>query len=171
MIIPSIRVGQGYDSHAFIAGDHLMIGGVRIPFDRGLRAHSDGDVLLHALIDALLGAAALGDIGHYFPDTDPQWENASSIDLLTQVISKLTESNWIVGNVDATVITERPKLKPYLPDMKAKMAHCLGCESTVINVKATTNEKMGWIGRGEGIAALVVVTILQASHHVLDGTT
>lgn len=146
--------------HAFAdGGDHVMLGGVRIPHGRGLKAHSDGDVVLHALTDALLGALALGDIGHYFPDTDPRWKGADSADLLARVMSDITAAQWCVGNVDVTVICQTPKLAPHLPAMRERIANLLGCHLDQVSVKATTTEKLGFTGRGEGIATQAVALL------------
>lgn len=153
------RVGQGFDTHRFGAGDHVMLGGVRIAHDRGVVAHSDGDVLLHALTDAFLGAAGLGDIGGLFPDTDPRWAGAASLDLLAGAMQRLAAKGWQVGNADCTVIAERPKIADHASEMRTNLAKALAVEESCVNVKATTAEKMGFIGRGEGIAALAVVLI------------
>ncbi len=149
----SISVGIGYDSHRFAEGRKLILGGVEVPFEKGLSGHSDADVLTHAVIDAILGAAGLGDIGEVFPDTDPTWEGADSIGLLSTVIGMLRGP---VINIDATVICEQPKLGPYRPAMVSRLADVTGAR---INVKATTNEQMGWIGRGEGMACMAVATV------------
>lgn len=146
-------VGIGYDSHRFAAGRKLILGGVEIPFDRGLSGHSDADALTHAVIDAILGAAGLGDIGEVFPDTDPTWEGADSIGLLRTVIGMVRGA---VTNVDATVICEEPKLGPHRPAMVARLSDVTGSR---VSVKATTNEQMGWIGRGEGIACIAVASV------------
>ncbi len=151
-----MRVGQGYDAHRFSDGDHLVLGGVTIPFERGLAAHSDGDVLLHAICDALLGAAALGDIGRHFPDTDPAYAGASSRKLLARVTELLTAAGWGIVNIDATVIAERPKIAPHVDGMRAHVAADTGLAVDAVNIKGTTTEKMGFTGRGEGIAATAV---------------
>jgi 2-C-methyl-D-erythritol 2,4-cyclodiphosphate synthase len=151
-----MRVGQGYDAHRFSAGDHVVLGGVTIPFEHGLAAHSDGDVLLHAICDALLGAAALGDIGRHFPDTDPAYAGASSRKLLARVTELLAEADWRIVNIDATVIAERPKIAPHVEDMRAHVAADTGLDVAAVNIKGTTTEKMGFTGRGEGIAATAV---------------
>lgn len=155
----TMKIGMGYDSHRFIDGDHVMIGGVKIPHDKGIQSHSDGDVLLHAIGDALLGAAALGDLGRHFPDTDPNYKNANSSDLVKQIHSMLKEMSYRIGNIDATVITEKPKLRNYIDPMREHIAALLEINVDNVSVKATTNEKMGWIGREEGIAAQAVVLI------------
>lgn len=154
-----MRVGYGYDSHRFIEGDYVMIGGVKIPHTKGIKAHSDGDVLLHAIGDALLGAAALGDLGRHFPDTDEAFRGVSSSELLEKIMQRLNEKNYKVGNVDATVIAEKPKLLKHIDVMRECVAKILSISVDNVNVKATTNEKMGWLGREEGIAAHAVVLI------------
>ncbi|MGF1548874.1 MAG: 2-C-methyl-D-erythritol 2,4-cyclodiphosphate synthase [Thiotrichales bacterium] len=153
------RIGQGYDVHAFQAGDHLVLGGVRIPHDRAFAAHSDGDVLIHALCDALLGAAALGDIGRHFPDTDPAYRGIDSRVLLRAVMRQLTERGYMVGNVDATIVAQAPKLAPHIAAMRVNLAADLGVALDQVNVKATTTERLGFAGRQEGIAAHAVVLI------------
>jgi 2-C-methyl-D-erythritol 2,4-cyclodiphosphate synthase len=155
----AIRIGQGFDVHAFSTGDHVMLGGVRIAHGRGLAAHSDGDVLLHALCDALLGALALGDIGHHFPPNDPAWAGADSRDLLRAVHELVTRQGYRVGNVDSTVICEQPKLAPHLGDMRGRIAGDLGIDLSCVSVKATTTERLGFCGREEGIAAEAVVCL------------
>ncbi len=154
-----LRIGHGFDVHAFCEGDHLMLGGVRIPFERAFKAHSDGDVLIHAICDALLGAAALGDIGQHFPDTDPQYENIDSRLLLRQVVVTIGERGYAVGNVDATLIAQAPKLMPHLAAMRANLATDLGVTVDQVNLKATTTEKLGYTGRKEGIAAHAVALL------------
>ena len=147
------RTGIGIDSHAFATGRPLILGGVEIPHDQGLAGHSDADVLAHAITDALLGAAGLGDIGQHFPDTDERWRDADSIELLRHVVGLVGE----VGHVDATVMMERPKLAPHRDAIRESLASVLGCS---VNVKATTGEGMGFVGRGEGVAALAVATLV-----------
>ena len=154
-----MRIGNGYDVHAFTEGDHLMIGGVRIAHDRGFLAHSDGDVLLHAITDALLGAAALGDIGKHFPDTDPAFKDADSRDLLRQVVKTLEGLGLTCTSLDATVIAEAPKLRSHIDAMRAIIAEDIGLAVDRINVKATTSEKLGFCGREEGIAAMASVLV------------
>ena len=154
-----MRIGHGYDAHRFSDGDKVILGGVEIPFDRGLAAHSDGDVLLHAICDALLGAAALGDIGKHFPDNDPAYAGVSSRRLLQAVVEQLTAMKLLVINIDATVIAEAPKVRPYIDTMREAIAADCGIEMGAVNVKGTTTEKMGFTGRGEGIAALAVCLI------------
>ena len=158
-----MRIGHGFDVHRFGEGDHLMIGGVAVPFDRGFVAHSDGDVLLHAISDALLGACALGDIGRHFPDTDPTWKGADSRLLLRKVVALVQEAGYRVGNLDATVIAQAPKMAPHIGAMAACIAEDLGIEPGAVNVKATTSERLGFTGRGEAIAAEAVVVLHPAS--------
>lgn len=154
-----MRIGQGFDVHAFGRGDKIVIGGVVIPFNFGLIAHSDGDVLLHALCDALLGAAALGDIGRHFPDTDAQYRNADSRTLLRMVNAKIKSSGFIFSNADMTIVAQAPRMAPYIPDMTAKIAEDLDTSHSNINIKATTTEHLGFTGRSEGIAAFATVLI------------
>ena len=155
----NFRIGQGFDVHAFTVGDHVMLGGVRIPYDKGLAAHSDGDVALHALCDALLGAAALGDIGKYFPPSDQQWAGADSRDLLAAVSSLLADGGWQTVNVDLTIVCEKPRVSSHVAAMRGAIAPLLGIEVNAVSVKATTTEKLGFCGRGEGIAAQAVALI------------
>jgi len=154
-----IRTGQGVDVHAFGEGDHVMLCGVRIPFERGLKAHSDGDVALHALCDAMLGAAALGDIGRHFPPSDTRWAGADSRDLLRQVEMLLRHDGWSVINCDITLVCEKPKITPHAEQMKVNIAADIGVDTTDVSVKATTTEGLGFCGRGEGITALAIVLI------------
>ncbi len=154
-----MRIGQGYDVHAFAEGRPLILGGVTIPYDKGLAGHSDADVLLHAICDALLGAAALGDIGQHFPDTDPAYAGADSRQLLRDVMALIIDMNLSVSNIDCTVIAQAPKLAPYITDMRNNIASDCSVELDCINVKATTTEKLGFTGRGEGIAATAVVLL------------
>jgi len=157
------RVGIGYDSHRFAAGRPLRIAGLTVPHTHGLVGHSDGDVALHALIDALLGAAALGDIGQHFPDDDPQWKGVDSARLLKKVVDTLRQGGYAVGQVDITVLAERPKIAALIAQMRAATAKALGVATEAVSIKAKTNEGMGWLGRGEGVAALAVATIVQAA--------
>lgn len=157
----TLRIGQGYDVHAFTEGDHLMLGGIRIPFDKTFKAHSDGDVVLHALCDALLGAAGLGDIGRHFPDSDAQFFNIDSRVLLRQVMTLLEEQDWRVENTDITIIAQAPKMAPHIEAMRLNIAKDLKVSFNVVNIKATTTEQLGFEGRGEGIAASAVVLITQ----------
>lgn len=154
-----MRIGQGYDVHAFGEGSSLTIGGVVIPFDRTLVAHSDGDVLTHALMDAILGALGLGDIGHHFPDTDPQYKGCSSRELLQQIHKLMIAKGYQLGNADITLVAEAPKMAPHLESMKDNLAQSLQCSSNQLNIKATTTEGLGFIGRGEGIACYAVVLL------------
>jgi len=156
-----MRMGTGYDCHRFQKGDHIYMGGVQIPFEKGIVAHSDGDVLLHAIGDALLGALALGDLGQHFPDTDPNIESVSSSRLLTDIMQLVTEKHYKVVNIDSTVIAERPKLAQYSQQMRENIAKLLQVSLEQVSVKATTNEKMGWLGREEGLAAMAVVLLAQ----------
>jgi 2-C-methyl-D-erythritol 2,4-cyclodiphosphate synthase len=160
MSIP-FRIGQGYDVHALTPGRKLILGGVEIPHDRGLLGHSDADALLHAITDALLGAAGLGDIGGMFPDTAAQWEGADSRTLLRGAMQAVGEAGWKVGNVDATIIAQAPRIAPHVAAMRANIAADLGIEPTAVNVKGKTNERLGFEGRGEGIAAEAVVLLLR----------
>lgn len=155
----TIRVGQGFDVHRWTTGRPLVLGGITIPHDQGLLGHSDADVLLHAIMDALLGAAGLGDIGHHFPDTDQRYRDIDSRILLKNVMDSLVEQNWKVINLDATVICQKPKLAPHMPAMKQEIARLLRVETDQINLKATTTEKLGFTGRGEGAAAQAVTLI------------
>ena len=150
------RIGQGFDVHAFGPGDHVMLGGVRIAHTHGVVAHSDGDVLLHTLCDAMLGALALGDIGQHFPPSDPRWKDADSRSFVRHCATLLRERGWQVGNCDLTVICEAPKVGPHAPAMRACIAEDLGIDVEAISVKATTSERLGFTGRGEGIAAQAV---------------
>jgi 2-C-methyl-D-erythritol 2,4-cyclodiphosphate synthase len=151
-----MRIGQGFDVHAFEQGDHIMLGGVAIPHSQGLKAHSDGDVLLHAVADALLGALALGDIGHFFPDTSDEWAGADSRVLLRQVVSRISGQGYRVANLDSTIIAQAPKMAPHLDAMRRNMAADLQVTVECIGVKATTTESLGFTGRGEGIACQAV---------------
>ena len=157
----NIRVGNGFDVHALVAGRPLVLGGVAIPHERGLAGHSDADVVLHAVCDAILGALALGDIGMHFPDTDARWKDADSRALLRQVAALASAQGWRIGNLDVTVIAEAPKLAPHVPAMRANLAGDLACDVGAISVKATTTERLGFTGRGEGIAALATVLLVR----------
>lgn len=154
-----LRVGHGYDVHRLVEGRALILGGVTVPFDRGLLGHSDADVLTHAVMDALLGAAALGDIGKLFPDSDAAYAGADSIALLERVTALLREHGWQVGNVDATVVAQTPKLAPYIPEMRRRLAEAMGLDVDCVSVKATTEERLGFTGSGEGMAAHAVALI------------
>lgn len=154
-----MRVGIGYDSHPFAAGRKLILGGIEIPHNRGLAGHSDADAVAHALTDAILGAAGLGDIGRMFPNDDPQWKNANSIDLLNKAFVKVVEAGFQFVHADVTVIMEQPRLAPHIDAMKEKLANALRARAAHVSVKAKTNEGMGWIGRGEGVAVFAVATL------------
>ena len=156
------RFGMGYDVHRLVEGRKLIIGGVEIPHTLGLLGHSDADVLLHAVADALLGAAALGDIGRHFPDTDPQFTGADSMKLLAHVAELIKEKGYVTGNVDATIVAQKPKMKDFIPQMNANIARVLGIELDQVNVKATTEEKLGFTGSEEGISAYAVAGIEKA---------
>lgn len=156
-----IRTGFGYDSHRMVEGRPFMLGGIEIPHDKGGLGHSDADVLLHAICDALLGAVALGDIGLHFPDTDAAWKDADSRKLLSRVVELLRGKGWTVGNMDCTVVLEKPKLRPYVDAMRASIAELLGTEPDAVSVKASTNEKMGFVGREEGVCAYAIVLVEQ----------
>ena len=154
-----LRVGHGYDVHRLVEGRALILGGVTVPFDRGLLGHSDADVLTHAVMDALLGAAALGDIGQLFPDSDAAYAGADSIALLERVTALLREHGWQVGNVDATVVAQAPRLAPYIPEMRRRLAEAMGLDVDCVSVKATTEERLGFTGSGEGMAAHAMALI------------
>jgi 2-C-methyl-D-erythritol 2,4-cyclodiphosphate synthase len=157
-----LRIGQGYDAHRFTAGGQLVLGGVSVEYEKSLAAHSDGDVALHALCDALLGAAAMGDIGRHFPDTDQNFKGIDSRILLRNVCAKLTAQGYSVGNVDVTIVAQKPKLAPYIDRMRATIATDLQIEIDAVNVKATTTEGMGFEGRGEGISSYAVALLNKA---------
>lgn len=156
-----MRIGQGFDIHALVPGRRLIIGGVDIPYERGLAGHSDADVLLHAICDALLGAAGLGDIGTHFPDTDPQYRGIDSRLLLRHVARAVKGCGMLIGNIDATIIAQAPRMAPHIARMRENIAHDLGLAASVVNVKAKTAERLGAIGRGEGIAAQAIVLLLR----------
>jgi len=158
-----MRIGIGYDVHALVAGRPLVIGGVTVPHSRGLAGHSDADVLLHAICDALLGALALGDLGMHFPDTDPRWQGADSRALLQHVMSLVRARGYAVANLDATVIAQAPKLAPFIQAMRDNVAADVGCDTSCVSIKATTTERLGFAGREEGIAAEAVVLVMAAS--------
>lgn len=157
-----MRIGQGFDVHAFGEGDHVTLGGVRVPHRRGVVAHSDGDVVIHALCDAIFGALALGDIGQHFPPSDPRWKGAAGIDLLRRVDGLLRERGWRVGNADITIVCEQPKVGPHVARMRTALAAALGIDEDAVSVKATTTETLGFTGRGEGIAAHAVCLLQRA---------
>lgn len=156
------RIGLGFDVHRLVEGRELWIGGVKIPYERGLLGHSDADVAIHALCDALLGAAALRDIGHHFPDTDPRYAGIDSRLLLRHVASLLAEKGWTLGNADITICAEAPKMNPHIPAMQLQLAECLYCDPADISIKATTTERLGYTGRGEGIAAYATALIIRS---------
>ncbi|WP_022765868.1 2-C-methyl-D-erythritol 2,4-cyclodiphosphate synthase [Butyrivibrio sp. XPD2006] len=151
-----MRVGMGYDVHKLVEGRNLIIGGVKIPYEKGLLGHSDADVLLHAIMDALLGAAALGDIGKHFPDTDPKYKGADSLELLKEVCKLLDANGYVVENIDATIIAQAPKMRPHIDEMRINIAHALRIEMSQVNVKATTEEGLGFTGTGEGISSQAI---------------
>lgn len=155
------RVGTGFDVHALVEGRPLVLCGVAVPWEKGLLGHSDADVALHALMDALLGAVALGDIGKHFPDTDDRYKGADSRKLLETVVKLLDAEGWKVNNVDVTIIAQRPKLAPFIPQMKKTVAQDLGIDADAVNIKATTTEKLGFTGRGEGIAAEAIASLIR----------
>ena len=161
MRFPQLRVGCGYDVHKLVQDRRLILCGVEVPYELGLLGHSDADVALHALMDALLGAAALGDIGKHFPDTDERFRGADSMKLTEHVVGLLAERGWQINNVDVTIIAQRPKLASFIPAMRANVARVLGVEEEAVNVKATTTEKLGFTGRGEGIASEAVASIIR----------
>ncbi|WP_017815340.1 2-C-methyl-D-erythritol 2,4-cyclodiphosphate synthase [Paenibacillus shenyangensis] len=156
-----IRIGQGFDVHQLVEGRPCIIGGVTIPYDKGLLGHSDADVLLHTITDAILGALAMGDIGKHFPDTDPEFKDADSLKLLLHIWKMIRERGYRLGNVDATIIAQKPKMAPYIPQMVEVIAKALDAEIDQVNVKATTTEQLGFTGRGEGIAAQAVVCLIK----------
>ncbi len=158
----TMRIGNGFDVHPLVSGRKLVLGGVTVPYDRGLDGHSDADVLLHAIADALLGALALGDLGAHFPDTDSRWKDVDSRTLLRQVVALARGQGWRVENLDTTVIAQTPKLAPHVPQMRANIAADLACDVAQVSVKATTTERLGFAGRGEGIAALATVLLGRA---------
>ena len=160
-----MRVGFGYDVHALTEGRKLILGGVDIPHEKGLLGHSDADVLLHAIMDALLGAAALGDIGKHFPDSDPAYKGISSMKLLTQVGRLLEEQNYVIGNIDATIIAQQPKMAPHIPAMRENIAKALQISVDQINVKATTEEGLGFTGKGEGISSQAICALLSVANY------
>ncbi|WP_085318222.1 2-C-methyl-D-erythritol 2,4-cyclodiphosphate synthase [Derxia lacustris] len=159
---PPFRIGTGFDVHALVADRKLILGGVEIPFEKGLLGHSDADVLLHAITDALLGAAGLGDIGMHFPDTDERYRGADSRVLLREAVARVHKAGWFVGNIDATIIAQAPRMAPFIPIMVGRIATDCGIALTQVNVKAKTTEKLGFTGRGEGIAAEAVALLLAA---------
>ncbi len=161
IVMPQFRIGSGYDVHKLVEGRKLILCGVEVPYELGLLGHSDADVALHALMDALLGAAALGDIGKHFPDTDMRFKGADSVKLTEHVLLLLKEQGWRVNNVDVTIIAQRPKLVSFIPAMRSRVAQVLELSENCVNVKATTTEKLGFTGRGEGIAAEAVASLIK----------
>ena len=163
-----MRVGTGYDVHRLKEGRDLILGGVKIPFEKGLDGHSEAVVIVHAIMDALLGAAALGDIGQHFPDTDPAYEGADSIRLLAEVGRLLDEHNYMIENIDSTIIAQRPRLMEYLPQMRENVANALGLEISQVSIKATTEERLGFTGSGEGISAQAICCLIPVMDLVTD---
>ena len=163
-----MRVGMGYDVHRLTENRDLIIGGVKIPYEKGLLGHSDADVLLHAIMDALLGAAAMGDIGKHFPDTDPEYEGASSMKLLEHVGKLLEEENYQIINIDATIIAQRPKMAPHIPQMVENVARVLKLEKNQVNIKATTEEGLGFTGTGEGISSQAICALMPITSYIDD---
>ncbi len=163
-----MRIGTGYDVHRLTEGRDLILGGVKIPYEKGLLGHSDADVIVHAIMDALLGAAALGDIGQHFPDTDPAYKGASSIELLKRVGEILEENNYVIENIDSTIIAQKPKLMPYLSQMRANVAGALNLSIGQVSIKATTEEKLGFTGSGEGISAQAVCLLIPIMDFAAD---
>lgn len=161
MVMPQFRIGSGYDVHKLVEGRKLILCGVEVPYELGLLGHSDADVALHALMDALLGAAAMGDIGKHFPDTDMRFKGADSVKLTEHVLQLLKERGWSVNNVDVTIIAQRPKLASFIPAMRSRVAQVLEISEDCVNVKATTTEKLGFTGRGEGIAAEAIASLIK----------
>jgi 2-C-methyl-D-erythritol 2,4-cyclodiphosphate synthase len=158
-----MRIGNGYDIHRLVEGRPLILGGIPIPYERGLLGHSDADVLTHAIMDALLGALALGDIGHYFPPEDPQWKGADSVVLLQQVVALIRSKGWQIANVDSVVVAEAPKLKPHISALQGRLAAAMQLDPQQVSVKATTNEKLGPVGAGEAIAVYAVALLIPKS--------
>lgn len=165
-----MRVGMGYDVHKLVEGRKLIMGGVEIPYEKGLLGHSDADVILHAIMDALLGAAALGDIGKHFPDTAAEYEGASSIELLKVVGKMLADKNYIIENIDGTIIAQRPKMRPYIDRMRENVAGALGIDTDRVNIKATTEEGLGFTGNGEGISAQAVASINSVANYMYENS-
>ena len=165
-----MRIGQGYDVHKLEEGRDLILGGVTIPYEKGLLGHSDADVLVHAIMDALLGAAALGDIGQHFPDTDPRYKGISSIELLKHVGALLDENHYLIENIDATIICQRPKLAPYRPQMAANIAEALHLNIRQVSIKATTEEGLGFTGSGEGISSQAITLLTEVANYCYDDT-
>jgi len=166
-----MRVGMGYDVHRLVEGRKLVMGGVEIPYEKGLLGHSDADVILHAIIDALLGAAALGDIGKHFPDNDDRYKGISSIELLKQVGKLIDSNNYIIENIDGTIVAQEPKMSPYIDDMRKNIADALGLDINQVNVKATTEEGLGFTGTCEGISSQAIASISPIFNYVYDNST
>lgn len=166
-----MRVGMGYDVHRLVPERDLIIGGVKIPYEKGLLGHSDADVLLHAIMDALLGAAALGDIGKHFPDNDPAYKGADSLMLLGRVGEILSEEGYVIENIDSTIIAQKPKMAPHIEQMRRNIADTLGLDISRVNVKATTEEGLGFTGTGEGISAQAVALIMSVENYIYDNIT
>lgn len=165
-----MRIGQGYDVHKLVEGRDLILGGVTIPYEKGLLGHSDADVLVHAIMDALLGAAALGDIGQHFPDTDPRYKGISSIELLKHIGALLDENHYLIENIDATIICQRPKLAPYRPQMAANIAEALHLNIGQVSIKATTEEGLGFTGSGEGVSSQAITLLTEVANYCYDDT-
>lgn len=163
-----MRVGMGYDVHRLVENRDLIIGGVKIPYEKGLLGHSDADVLLHAIMDALLGAAALGDIGKHFPDSDPEYKGADSLVLLKRVGELLSEEGYVIENIDSTIIAQKPKMAPHIEQMRKNIADTLGLDISRVNVKATTEEGLGFTGTGEGISSQAVALIMSVENYIYD---
>ncbi|MDD6572773.1 MAG: 2-C-methyl-D-erythritol 2,4-cyclodiphosphate synthase [Thermoflexaceae bacterium] len=163
-----MRIGTGYDVHRLVEGRKLILGGVEIPYEKGLLGHSDADVIVHAIMDSLLGALALGDIGKHFPDTDPAYEGCSSIELLKKVGELIENERYVISNIDSTIIAQKPKLLPYIEQMRANIAKALGIKINQVSIKATTEEKLGFTGRGEGISAQASALLMPVENYVYD---
>ncbi len=163
-----MRIGMGYDVHKLVEDRKLIIGGVEIPYEKGLLGHSDADVLLHAISDAILGAAALGDIGKHFPDTDPRYKGADSIKLLEEVVKLVNDKGYVIENIDSTIIAQKPKMAPHIPQMRANIAKALGVDIDRVNVKATTEEGLGFTGAGEGISSQAIALLTSVENYIYD---
>jgi 2-C-methyl-D-erythritol 2,4-cyclodiphosphate synthase len=163
-----MRIGTGYDVHKLVEGRKLILGGVTIPYEKGLLGHSDADVIVHAIMDALLGAAALGDIGKHFPDNDPEYEGASSIELLKKVGEIIENEHYVISNIDSTIIAQKPKLAPYIDTMRENVARALGININQVSIKATTEEHLGFTGRGEGISSQASALLMPIENYVYD---
>lgn len=163
-----MRIGMGYDVHKLVENRKLIIGGVEIPYEKGLLGHSDADVLLHAISDAILGAAALGDIGKHFPDTDPSYKGADSLKLLEEVVKLVNDKGYVIENIDSTIIAQKPKMAPHIPQMRANIAKALGVDIDRVNVKATTEEGLGFTGAGEGISSQAIALLTSVENYIYD---